>query len=77
MLWLGRTDLQVTWEPASSLPVEAIHEFESKIASEAEEQYSSHYGYSSSTILVTDKVDASHPTKKSKIERPVAQDDTG
>lgn len=38
MLWVGKPDLEVTWEPVSSLPKAVIEEFENKIVVEAIEQ---------------------------------------
>ena len=50
MLWLGKPDLQITWEPESSLPFEVIQEFEKEIKHEAYEETASQYGYNSSVI---------------------------
>ena len=40
VLWLGMPDLHVTWEPASSLPTEAIEEYEKGIVSTPVQQSS-------------------------------------
>ena len=44
MLWLGRSDVQVTWEPASSLLAATIREYEERIRSETVEERTSQYG---------------------------------
>ena len=33
VLWLGMPDVRITWEPASSLPAEAIEEYEKGLVS--------------------------------------------
>ena len=35
VLWLGKPDVAVTWEPVSSLPTAVIAEFEQGIQTEA------------------------------------------
>ena len=80
VLWVGKPDLEVTWEPASSLPKAVIEEFENKIVSEAIEQTENQYGYNAKTILIESQRDSSQdvqPSKKHKVERPVIQDSNG
>lgn len=44
MLWLGQPNVHVTWEPASSLPVAAIEEFEKGFMSQVVQHKSDQYG---------------------------------
>ena len=74
VLWLGKSNLEVTWEPESSLPIAVVQEFENKISSEAYEQTASQYGYESSTIMIADNEKELQPNKRAKMERPVMQD---
>ena len=77
MLWLGKPDLQITWEPESSLPFEVIQEFEKEIKHEAYEETASQYGYNSSIIMIADSKQETQPSKKARRERPVIQDSDG
>ena len=46
--WLGKPDVQVTWEPASSLPVAAIQKFEKGLLPKIVQHTSDHYGHGTS-----------------------------
>ena len=48
VVWLGKPD--VAWEPASSLPVAAIQEFEKGLMPKLVQHTSDHYGHGTSTI---------------------------
>ena len=75
VLWLGRPEVDVTWEPASTLSANLIKEFEDGIVSEAVEMSNDSYGQHTSTLEVE-----SHglsPTKKRKRNRPILESNTG
>lgn len=63
--------MQVNWVPASSVPSQAINEFEKGLVCEAITKKSSQYGHETSTILVKDMCSATPPAKKSRIARPI------
>ena len=77
MLWLGKPDVQVTWEPASSLPVAAIQEFEKGLMPKIVQHTSDHYGHGTSTIAVQEDTCESPPTKKPRPDRPVVESSIG
>ena len=77
VLWLGKPDVEVTWEPESSLPQAIVQEFENNITNEISEKKTSQYGYDCNTLVVESEMDQLQPNKKSKIERPVIQESEG
>ena len=78
MLWLGRSDVQVTWEPSSSLPAAAIREFEEGIRSEAVEERTSQYGLETTTIVVGETgCESPQHSKKPRTDRPVVECSSG
>ena len=77
VLWLGMPDLHVTWEPASSLPAEAIEEYEKGLISTPVQQSSNHYGRETCTLVVAKDTDWSDRAKKPRTERPLAQESGG
>ena len=77
VLWLGKPDVEVTWEPESSLPQAIVQEFESNITSEVTEKKTSQYGYDCNTLVVESEVDPLQLNKKSKIECPIIQESEG
>ena len=67
VLWLGRPEVEVTWEPASTLSVKLIKEFEDGIVSEAVETSNDLYGQQTSTLGVeSNERSTSPPMKKLK-----------
>ena len=74
VLWLGRPDLHITLEPGSSLPTEAIQEYEEGLVSASVQQSSTDYGRETCTFVVTKNTGESQRVKKSRIERPLVQD---
>ena len=74
VLWLGRPDLHVTWELASSLPAEVIQEYEEGLVSASVRQSSNDYGRETCTFVVTKNTGESQSVKKPRIESPVVQD---
>ena len=76
VLWLGKPDVQVTWEPASSLPPRVIEEFEKGIEVETCQHSTHQYGYEASTIVTLQKPE-SQPQKKARRDRPFIQRSSG
>ena len=76
-MWLGKSNVEVTWEPESSLPQEIIKEFENNLTNEVSEEKMSRYGYDCNTLVVESKMDTIQSNKKPKIERPVIQESEG
>ena len=75
-------DLDITWEPASSLPAEVIEEYEKGLVSTPVQQSSNHYGPESCTLVVAkdadgSHTDGSHKVKKPRTERPLAPESGG
>lgn len=77
VLWLGKEDVKVTWEPASSLPQAVVSEFSKGVESTAVEQRSEHYGQETYTFLVKTKALDCQTQKKSRIYRPVVMSNDG
>lgn len=77
VLWLGMPDVHITWEPASSLPAEAIEEYEKGLVSTPLQQSGNHYGHETCTLVVARGTEGSHRVKKSRTERPLAQESGG
>ena len=76
VLWLGKPEMQVTWEPASSLSSTLIEEFERGIGVETCQQSTHQYGYEASTIFTVDKP-ASQQPKKARCDCPFIPKSTG
>ena len=68
VLWLGRSEVEVTWEPASSLSSQLIKKFEDGIACELVEATSTSYGRRTSTLAVLSPkpVSCSSPYEETK-----------
>ena len=77
VLWLGRPDMHTTWEPASSLPAEAIEEYENGLITMTTQETSNNYGRHTCRFLVTKNAESSDRAKKPHIERPLAQESGG
>ena len=77
VLWLGMPDLHVTWEPASSLPAEAIEEYEKGLVLTPVQQSSNNYGRETCTFVLAKDTEGSERVKKSRTERPLAQESGG
>ena len=72
MLWLGKPDLHVTWEPASSLPAAVIEEFEKGSVPKAVHCSVDHYGHGTNTLVVEHATE-SQPRKKARTDRPLVE----
>ena len=78
VLWLGKTDVHVTWEPESSLPQAAIDEFVAGAKCETVQQRSNRYGQEACTLLVEQPSPVTlQQSKRSKKDRPLLQSNTG
>ena len=71
VLWLGKPDLQVTWEPATSLPANKIKEFEDGITLDAIEDSTEQYGVEATVITTQERSSHSQPAKKDS-DRPAS-----
>jgi len=70
-------DVHITWEPASSLPTEAIEEYENGLVSTPIQQSSNNYGCETCTFVVAKDTEGSERVKKPRTERPLAQESGG
>ena len=77
VLWLGRPEVGVTWEPASSLSPQLIKEFEDGIACDVVETMSTSCGQHTSTLAVQRQRHTAPPIKKQKHNRPILESNTG
>ena len=77
VLWLGKPDVAVTWEPVSSLPTAVIAEFEQGIQTEAVQHVADCNGQWVSTLGVAYTGDQGDTTKQPRIDRPVIGKTTG
>lgn len=78
VLWLGKPDIEVTWESADTLPLAVIEEFESGIQCEAEMHTDFHYGQEKCVLAVNkSKLSQGNVSKKPRVERRVIQNSTG
>ena len=66
VLWLGKEDVNVTWEPASSLPQAVVDEFEKGVECAAVQQNNDFYGQNTYTSRL-------RPSKRPRTDRPVIQ----
>lgn len=72
VLWLGAPDKETTWEPASSLPLRLIEQFESNIVAEVTTEKEECYGNVSNVITIKKKEELQQSsTKRAHIERLV------
>ncbi len=76
VLWLGKPEVQITCEPASSLPTTVIEEFEKGLTMETCQHSTHHYGHETSTILFVEKEELQQP-KKPRRARPYIPESTG
>ena len=74
VLWLGKPDLHIIWEPPSCLPAEAIEEYEKGLVSTPVQQSSSNYGCETCTFVIAKDTEGSERAKKPRTERPLAQE---
>ena len=75
VIWLGKPNLDVTWEPVSSLPPAVVEEFEHGIQAEVVEHTETSCGQHTTTLGVTRS--QSNGTKRPRIDRPVIAKTTG
>ena len=63
--------MQVTWEPASTLPATIVEEFEKGVIPHAVQSSNDHYGHGTTTInvVVEERSSEQQPSKKSP-QRP-------
>ena len=62
--------MEVTWEPASTIPLAAVDEYEKGIMSEASEQLVKTYGHKACTLHVKSSSDALPSAKRPRTETP-------
>ncbi len=77
VLWLGKPEVEVTWEAAHTLSPAIIEEFERGVQAEAVAQTELHYGYQMTTLSVSSDTSQQQPVKKARKERPVVESTTG
>ena len=81
VLWLGKPNIEVTWELAESLSTAVIEEFESGVQAEAVSETEAHYGYRMTTLrAVTTETSSTFKqqvSKRPRKERPVVESNTG
>ena len=77
VLWLGKEDVNVTWEPASSLPQAVVDEFEKGVECTAVQQNSDFYGQKTCTLHIETKTLQSSASKRPRTDRPVIQSNDG
>lgn len=75
VLWLGRPEINATWEPAKSLPDGLVQEFEAGVLAEATVDKQAIFGHTSGTLTVS--VRNEDNKKKMKIDRPCLTDMEG
>ena len=71
MLWLGKPDVHVTWEPASSLPTIAIQDYESGLVMESVTKKSNNYGCEKNIIVLEQSAQNTSLTKRPRLDRPL------
>lgn len=77
MLWLGKSDVHVTWEPESSLPTSVIKDFNDGIAFDAIEVRTEQYGLEVTTIKTQERKGRSQLAKRTRTEWPVIENSSG
>ena len=75
VLWLGKPDIAVTWEPESSLPPAVLEEFEQGIHADVVEYMDNSYGQHAVTLGVARS--QGNGAKRPRIDRPVIDMTTG
>ena len=77
VLWLGRPELEVTWESAASLPPAIIEEFEEGVQPQVVKRTDVQYGQQKCILSVTTTKPDDIALKKPRLERPVINKNTG
>ena len=77
MLWLGKPELEVTWESAASLPSSIIQEFEQGVQSQVVTRTNDQYGQKKCVLSVSSNKPDDVALKKPRVERPVINKSTG
>ena len=77
VLWLGKPELEVTWESAASLPPSIIQEFEQGVQSQVVTRTDDQYGQKKCVLSVTSNKPDDVALKKPRVERPVINESTG
>ena len=78
VLWLGKPDMQVTWELADSSSSDIIKELEKSIRPEVITHKDVEYGHQKSILSVSSSnSDQDIPQKNSRIESPIIQNSIG
>lgn len=77
VLWLGKPEKAISWEPESSLPAAVVQEFESGISAEVTQHVAESYGQHTFTLEVSSTSARVNPAKKPRISRPVVSKTTG
>ena len=77
VLWLGKLELEVTWESAASLPPAIIEEFEKGVQPQVVTRTDIQYGQEKCVLSVTTNKPDDIALKKPRLERPVINKNTG
>ncbi len=77
VVWLGKPEVEVTWEAAHTFSPAIIEEFERGVQAEVVAQTEVHYGYQMTTLSVSSYTSQQQPVKKARKERPVVESTTG
>ena len=77
VLWLGKEDIKVTWEPASCLPEAVVCAFNNGVEVRAVEQKSQQYGQEACTLIVESNIVETQPSKKLHGDRLVVESNDG
>ena len=77
VLWLGKPELEVTWESAASLPPSIIQEFEQGVQSQVVTCTDDLYGQKKCVLSVSSNKPDDVALKKPRVERPVINKSTG
>lgn len=79
MLWLGRSEVHVSWEPESSLPQSVVREFETGQKMQTVTNTADSYGLVSCTLVPLASSVGSPITKKARTEeqRVIIDENTG
>lgn len=77
VLWLGKPELEVTWESAASLPPTIIEEFEEGVQPQVVKRTDVQYGQEKCVLSVTTTKPDDIALKKPRLERQVINKNTG
>ena len=76
VLWLGKPNIQVTWESADALHPSVIEDYENGLEPEVTTETEHKYGQQKS-VLTVNKFSKEILSKKPKLDRPVINESSG